>query len=294
MPHRKTVPLLAIALFILLAAPLATLQAQDDLTLEGLNDRLKAVESTVADLTSGLRQRVQDLEDLVQYLTPGLGQRVQDLEDLTADYVPGLDLRVQDLELLAENQTSDLGERVQDLENLTADHTPNLGERVGKLEDSIADLTPGLGERVQELEYLAADLTPGLGERVQELENLTADLTPGLSDRVQAIEFLIADPWSPAVIHTTPAICQSPLHAFDASTSAAGLTGQIHQETADAYRAAFGISIDPSDVRLQGIAFETEGNAVYLQYLKDDKLVVEKWVRCQYAGHSDWEPAEQP
>lgn len=126
-----------------------------------------------------------------------------------------------------------------------------------------------------------------LNARLEAIEAKMGDLTPGLGERVQAIEALFADPWSPDVIYKDDGICQSPLHAIE-SRYASILTGELHQETADAYRSSYGVSVDPTDVYLQSISFEEEGNAVYLEYLKDDRKVVEKWAHCEYLGHSEW------
>lgn len=126
-----------------------------------------------------------------------------------------------------------------------------------------------------------------LNARLEAIEAKMGGLTPGLGERVQAIEALFADPWSPDVIYKEDGICQSPLHAIESRYSSI-LTGELHQETADAYRSAYGVSIDPTDVYLQSISFEEEGNAVYLEYLLDARKVVEKWAHCEYLGHSEW------
>lgn len=112
-----------------------------------------------------------------------------------------------------------------------------------------------------------------------------AEQIAALVARVDAIESLVAEPWSPDVVQTDDGICQSPLHTSDSFI----LRGEVRQETADAYRAAYGISINPTDVYLRAISFGVEGSNVYLRYEKDGKIVVETWANCEYLGHSDWE-----
>ena len=129
-----------------------------------------------------------------------------------------------------------------------------------------------------------------LNARLQALEAKMENLTPGLGERVQAIETLLADPWSPDVIYKDDGICQSPLHAIESRYSSI-MTGELHQETADAYRNSYGVSIDPSDVYIQSISFGVGSNAVYLEYLVNDRKVVEKWAHCEYLGHSEWTEA---
>ena len=114
-----------------------------------------------------------------------------------------------------------------------------------------------------------------------------AEQVAALVTRVEAVEELFADPWSPDLIDIDDGICQSPLH-----TSAewfALMIAKVHQETADAYRAEYGISIKPSDPNLASISFATEGNEVYLQYAMSGSKVVETWANCEYIGHSEWE-----
>ena len=118
------------------------------------------------------------------------------------------------------------------------------------------------------------------------LESL-AETVNTLTERVDAIEELFADPWKPSVIHTDDGICQSELHASHEWSDR--LYERIHQETADAYRAEFGVSMDPADVDLASLSFASEGTKVYLEYVADGGgTVVEEWANCEYLGHSDW------
>ena len=116
------------------------------------------------------------------------------------------------------------------------------------------------------------------------LEGLTEQLA-SLVARVDAIENMFADPWSPEVIYTDDGICQSPLHTSDSFI----LRGELRQETADAYRTAYGVSINPTDVYLRSISFEVGSSSAYLKYEKDGSTVVEKWAHCEFLGHSEWE-----
>ena len=119
------------------------------------------------------------------------------------------------------------------------------------------------------------------------LEGL-AETVAGLTERIEAIEGLFADPWSPEIVYTDDGICQSPLHnSLDGFFSI--LSATIHQETADAYRSTYGISIDPSSVHLEGISFGVGSSHVYLKYSKDNREVVEKWAHCEFLGHSKWD-----
>ena len=116
------------------------------------------------------------------------------------------------------------------------------------------------------------------------LEGLTEQLA-SLVTRVDAIENMFADPWSPDVLYTDDGICQSPLHTSDSFI----LRGELRQETADAYRTTYGVSINPTDVYLRSISFGVGSNNVYLKYEKDGSIVVEKWAHCEFLGHSEWE-----
>ena len=62
----------------------------------------------------------------------------------------------------------------------------------------------------------------------------------------------------------------------------------IHQETADAYRAENGVSIDPADVDLISISFSVNSSEIYLEYILSKRKVVETWAHCEYLGHSEW------
>ena len=118
----------------------------------------------------------------------------------------------------------------------------------------------------------------GLAEAVA---TLTETVT-GLSARVDTIEGVFADPWSPEVIYTDDGVCLNPLHS---RSRYGGITADITQETADAYRSSFGVSIDPTSVYLQSISFGVGSNHVYLEYTKDGRRVVEKWAHCDFLGH---------
>ena len=104
-----------------------------------------------------------------------------------------------------------------------------------------------------------------------------------IEERLGALEQMFADPWSPDLSYSDEGICQSPLH-----TGRFRLTGQIRQETADAYRTAYGISIDSADVYLMSISFGVGTNHIYLEYEKDGRVVVEKWAECEFLSHSEW------
>lgn len=127
----------------------------------------------------------------------------------------------------------------------------------------------------------------GLNDRLEALEEKMTNLTPGLAERVQALESLFTDPWSPEVVYTDDGVCQNPLHSKQ--QYGRSIRGEIRQETADAYRAAYGVSIDPDDdVYLSGISFGVDSNHVYLEYIRDDRFVVEQWAHCEFLGHSEW------
>ncbi len=123
------------------------------------------------------------------------------------------------------------------------------------------------------------------------LESLNTHLQE-LTQRVQQIESLLADPWSPEVIYYDEGVCQNPLHT---SESRYGISGHIRQETADAFRTTFGVSIDPGDdIYLSSISFEVDSSYVYLEYTHSsyDSKVVEKWMHCEFISHSEWEESE--
>ena len=119
------------------------------------------------------------------------------------------------------------------------------------------------------------------------LESLR-DRLVDLEARIVNLEALFADPWSPNAINTDDGICQNPLHAQDERSNFIKM--EIRQETADAYRSAYGVSINPDDVYLSSISFGVSSNHVYLEYTsRDDKRrVVEKWAHCEFLGHSKW------
>ena len=114
-----------------------------------------------------------------------------------------------------------------------------------------------------------------------------AEQVAALVTRVEAVEEMFADPWAPSVIGTDDGICQSELHASHEYGDR--LAESIHQETADAYRAQYGTSIDPTDVHMGSISFATEGAKVYLEFVASGGgKVVEEWANCEYLGHSEW------
>ena len=126
-----------------------------------------------------------------------------------------------------------------------------------------------------------------LNERLQAVEAALADLPPALAARVESLESKFADPWSPDAVSTEEGICQSPLHMRN-EYSVRSMDVSIHQETADAYRAAFGQSIDANRVSLASISFATEGSNVYLEFHASGQNVFETWAQCEYLGHSEW------
>jgi len=116
-------------------------------------------------------------------------------------------------------------------------------------------------------------------------------MVEALETRLAKIESLLADPWSPDVIYKDDGVCQSPLHTPYERTyqNSTLLNDRIHQETADAYRTEFGMSIDASDVDLISISFGVGSSNVYLEFDTDvGHRVVEKWAHCKYLGHSNW------
>ena len=140
---------------------------------------------------------------------------------------------------------------------------------------------------------LLAFLVPGalLAQDDITLDDLV-NIIKEMETRLGKIESLISDPWSPSVIYKDDGICQSPLHtAFDRSAFSSGakmMNDRIHQKTADAYRTEFGVSIDPIDARLVSISFGVESSHIYLEFDIEGQQVVEKWVHCEYLGHSNW------
>ena len=121
-----------------------------------------------------------------------------------------------------------------------------------------------------------------LRDRLVELE----DRFTGYENRLTNIEDQYADPWSPDVIYKDDGICQSPLHASHEWVNV--ILANIHQQTADAYRSSYGVSIDPSDADLISISFGVGSSNVYLEYAISGRIVVEKWSHCDYLGHSEW------
>ena len=121
------------------------------------------------------------------------------------------------------------------------------------------------------------------------LESL-AGMVAAIDERVGALEGIFADPWSPEIIYTDDGVCQNPLHGRGQYSNY--MEQEIHQETADAYRASYGISIDPERVHLRGISFGMDSNDLYLEYFKDGRAVVETWAHCEFLGHSEWAVAE--
>lgn len=108
--------------------------------------------------------------------------------------------------------------------------------------------------------------------------------------RLARVEALFVEPWSPDVIYNDEGICQSPLHTEEGSGWQYHMDAEIHQATADAYRATYGVSIAPDDVYLSSIAFSVDSNHVFLQYGKSPgRTVVETWANCEFLGHSEWE-----
>lgn len=109
-----------------------------------------------------------------------------------------------------------------------------------------------------------------------------------IDDRVAVLETQVGDSHIPDTVYLGDDVCQNPLHTPHTDI----VRGEITQETADAYRIAFGVSTDPDhDVYLTSIAFAVEGNEVYLEYTKDDRRVVETWANCEFLGHSNWREA---
>lgn len=127
------------------------------------------------------------------------------------------------------------------------------------------------------------DLTlESLRDRLVELE----ESVTGFGVRLSNLEALFADPWLSDVIYTDDGICQSTLHAAHEWSSR--INSRLHQETADAFRSTYGVSIDPSDVELASISMAVGSSNVYLEYSISGQKVVEKWSHCDYLGHSEW------
>lgn len=113
-----------------------------------------------------------------------------------------------------------------------------------------------------------------------------AEQVAALSARIRALEELYAEPWAPDVIFKDNGVCQSPLHTSFPRTSL--MNSRIRQETADSYRAEFGVSVDPMQADLVSISFGVETSHVYFEYEISGKHVVEKWAHCEFLGHSEW------
>lgn len=119
------------------------------------------------------------------------------------------------------------------------------------------------------------------------LESLQG-LISGLDERLSAIEEQFADPWSPDIV-TDDGVCQSPLHTGPENMfGRIALEETIHQETADAYRAQYGTSVDPARARLMSFSFSVDSSEVYIEYEMNKKYVVETWAHCEFLGHSEW------
>lgn len=104
--------------------------------------------------------------------------------------------------------------------------------------------------------------------------------------RLVKLEALFTDPWLPDVIYTDDGICHNPLHS--SHRYASRIQGHLHQETADAFRSTYGVSIDPSDAELSSISFGVDSSHVYLEFSISGQIVVEKWAHCEFLGHSEW------
>ena len=119
------------------------------------------------------------------------------------------------------------------------------------------------------------------------LEGL-AGIVEDIEERLSEIEAMFADPWSPGVVYMDDGICQSPLHTDGSSGWVNLIDSQVHQETADAYRMKYGVSLSPTDVQLTSISFNVNNSDVYLQYSKGDETVFETWANCEFLDHSEW------
>lgn len=121
------------------------------------------------------------------------------------------------------------------------------------------------------------------------LESLS-DRLADFEDRLARVEALFADPWSPDVIYTDDGTCQSPVHTEEGSGWQYHFDAEVHQATADAYRAQYGVSIAPNDVYLSNIAFNVDSSHVYLRFGKrgTGRSVVETWANCKFLDHSEW------
>ncbi len=136
---------------------------------------------------------------------------------------------------------------------------------------------------------LIAIILPGalLAQDELTLESLQ-ELISTLDERLSAIEEQFADPWSPDFI-TEDSVCQSPLHTGPENMfGRISLEETIHQETADAYRAQYGTSVDPKDSHLMSFSFSVDSSEVYIEYKLNERYVVETWAHCEYLGHSEW------
>ena len=134
---------------------------------------------------------------------------------------------------------------------------------------------------------LSAVAATAIGQEELTLESLR-DLISGLDERLSAVEEQFADPWSPEIV-SDDGVCQSPLHTGpDNIFGRIAMEGTIHQESADAYRAQFGTSVDPARARLMSLSFSVDSSEVYIEYQLNDRYVVESWANCEYLGHSEW------
>ena len=136
---------------------------------------------------------------------------------------------------------------------------------------------------------LVSFILPGtlLAQDELTLDSLQALIT-ALDERLSAIEEQFADPWSPDFI-TEDGVCQSPLHTGPENMfGRIALEETVHQETADAYRAQYGTSVDPKDARLMSLSFSVDSSEVFIEYELNKRYVVETWAHCEYLGHSEW------
>lgn len=64
----------------------------------------------------------------------------------------------------------------------------------------------------------------------------------------------------------------------------------LQRETTTAYLDAFDEDMDSNQLILRSVRYDTEAGLTnyHFELIFDDRLVIERWRGCEFAGHSEW------
>jgi peptidoglycan hydrolase CwlO-like protein len=163
--------------------------------VEGLGERLDAVEGILGDEEEGMVKDVADLETTVGGEETGLVKDVADLQAAVDALDPeilggveGLDERIDALEVTVDTETTGLVDKVAALEETIDTAETGVVDRLEAVEATLDTAETGVVDRVDALEATIDTAETGLVDRVEAVEATLDTAETGLVDRVEAVE----------------------------------------------------------------------------------------------------------